>query len=107
MTYQDIFSMLQETHLPVAYNFFETPKTLPYIIFTFPTNNDFVADNSNYVEIVRVQIELYTERKSIPTERILEGVLKSHNCVYEKSSAWIESESMNVTYFEMEILING
>lgn len=107
MTYQDIFSMLQETHLPVAYNFFETPQTLPYIIFTFPTNNDFVADNSNYVEIVRVQVELYTERKSIPTERILEDVLKAHNCVYEKSSAWIESESMNVTYFEMEILING
>lgn len=107
MTYQEIFTMLQETNLPVAYDFFETEQQLPYIAFVYPSNNDFIADNSNYAEIVRIEVELYTERKSIPTEKILEAVLKSHNIVYTKTSMWLESESMNETIYEMEIAING
>lgn len=107
MTYQDIKTMLEETNLPVAYDFFETPQTLPYIAFTYPSNHDFEADNTNYAEIVHVEVELYTERKSIPTEKMLENILKSHNIVYTKTSVWLESESMNETLYEMEIVING
>ena len=106
MTYQEIFTMLQETNIPVAYNFFTEPPGLPFIVFTYPNNDDFLADNKNYVEIVNVNIQLYTERKSITTERILENVLKAHDLTYTKASLWLESEEMNETEYESEILIN-
>ncbi len=107
MTYQDIFSMLNETNMPVAYDHFDTPQTLPFVVFVYPNNNDFIADNSNYVEIVNVTIHLYTERKSIATERVLENVLKAHDLVYTKASVWVETEQMQETIYEVEILING
>ena len=56
MTYQEIFEALEETDLPVTYEAWSSPDAipaLPYIVFTYPQNNDLYADNTNYAEIVQ------------------------------------------------------
>ena len=107
MTYQEVFEMLKEANLPVAFNVFETRQELPYIIFTYPSNNDYMADNINFAEIVNCNIELYTERKSISMERTMERILKAHGLAYRKTSSWLDTEAMQYTLYETEILVNG
>lgn len=107
MTYQEIKAALEETGLPVVYNAWEIGHApeLPYIVFTYPNGNDFMADDQNYVEIVTVNIELYTNRKSPVLERQVETVLKRH-FQYVKESVWIEDEQMNETIYTTEVIIN-
>lgn len=108
MTYQDIKAALEQTGLPVVYNAWEIghAPALPYIVFTYPNNSDFMADDKNYVEIVALDVELYTKRKNIALEKQVEAVLKNY-FQYAKTSMWIESEQMNETIYQTEVIING
>lgn len=110
MTYEDIYNALMSTGLPVTYEFWESPDNippLPYIVFTYPRNNDFIADNNNYAEIVEVEVGLYTKRKSIAVERNVEQVLSSKLGPFFKTSEYVSNDSMQETLYTMEVLING
>ena len=106
MTYQDIQTKLERTGLPVVQNFWEIGHVpeLPYIVYTFPNNSDF---NANYVEIVGMEVELYTDTKEIDTEKAVEAVILAEFGPYDKTSSWISSEHMQQTIYSMEVIING
>ena len=108
MTYQEIKAALEETGLPVVYNAWEIghAPALPFIVFTYPNNNDFMADDQNYIEIVELNVELYAKRKNIALEKQVESVLKKY-FQYGKTSLWIEDEQMNEILYTTEVLING
>lgn len=108
MTYKEIYDALAETNLPVVYHHWEKGQVpdLPYIVFTYPNNNDFMADDKNYVEIVEVNVELYAKNKDIALEHTVEGVLGKY-FQYNKSSVWIEDEQMYETIYQTEVIING
>lgn len=109
MTYQDIQTKLERTGLPVVQNFWEIGHVpeLPYIVYTFPNNSDFNADNTNYVEIVGMEVELYTDTKDIQAEKAVEAVIRAQFGPYDKTSSWISSEHMQQTIYSMEVVING
>lgn len=109
MTYQDIQTKLERTGLPVVQNFWKIGQVpaLPYIVYTFPNNSDFNADNTNYVEIVGMEVELYTDTKEIEIEKAVEAVIKAEFGPYDKTSSWISSEDMQQTIYSMEVVING
>lgn len=110
MTYQEIYDALVSTGLPVTYEFWESPENvpaLPYIVFTYPGNNDFMADNTNYVEITQLEVGLYTKRKSIAVERNVEQVLKAHFGPFFKTSEYVSADSMHETLYTMEVAINA
>ena len=70
MTYKEIATMINGIGLPFTYNSF--PENIapdpPYIVFNYPENDDFGADNTNYVSIDVLNIELYTSNKDFQTE---------------------------------------
>lgn len=109
MTYKQVFDMLKTTNLSVVYNSWEigSVPALPYIVFTFPNNDDLFADNTNYQTIVQLNIELYSKNKDFTTEGTLETVLKSNGIPFQKSSVWIDSENLYQTLYTTEVLING
>lgn len=109
MTYDDIQTKLELTGLSVVYNFWEIGQVpaLPYIVYTFPNNSDFNADNDNYVEIVGMEVELYTNTKDIQTEKAVEAVIRAQFGPFDKTSNWISSEHMQQTIYSMEVVING
>ena len=96
MTYKEIASMIQTMGLPFAYRFFplEQAPQLPYIVFYYPQNDDFSADNINYVPKVNVNIELYTANKDFETESSVEAVLKQNGFYFEKSEYYLQTEQM-------------
>ena len=104
MTYTDIATMLTSIGLPYAYRFFPEKQvpSLPYIVFYYPNNDDFSADNENYVPIVSLNIELYTKNKDFATEEAVEAVLKENGFFYAKTEAYLPTERMYEVLYEMQ-----
>lgn len=96
MTYKEIASMISGIGYPYTYDSF--PNNIapapPYIVFNFPQNDDFAADNVNYVSIDVLNIELYTASKDFNAEAAVEAVLKSNGIFYQKSETYIRQENL-------------
>lgn len=109
MTRQEIADLFSPVNLPTTYEFWpigEAPD-LPYICYYFPDNDDFYADNENFVKIRRLNIELYTSTKDFTLEDTVEGILEANHLGYDKTSLYIEAEKMYQILYQTEVLING
>ena len=105
MTYQEFCKIIKETGLPFAYHHFaegESPEP-PFLIFLSSGENNFSADNYMYFSFKKLNIELYTDRKSPETEKKVEEILKKYQIFYNKSEIWIESEKLYEILYEMEV----
>lgn len=105
MSYEEIFEMMQEIGLPFAYHHFaegESPNP-PFVVYLSPGEITFSADNLMYHSFKRLDIELYTDKKSPETEQKVEEILHQHNIYYTKTETWIESERLYEVLYEMEV----
>mgnify|MGYP007012484715 CR=1 FL=1 len=96
MTHKEIATMISGMGLPYTYDSFPNniaPKA-PYIVFNFPQNDDFAADNINYVSIDTLNIELYTAEKDFTTEAAVEAVLTANGLFYSKTETYIRQENL-------------
>lgn len=106
MTYDAIAEMLEEAGLPLAYDHFaegESPDP-PFLIFLFPSSDNFSADGKVYQKIDALHIELYTDRKQPDVESRLETVLDRHGIFYEKTEVWINTERLYEVLYSTEVL---
>lgn len=105
MTIKEVLTMAEETGLPAAYDHFaegESPEP-PFLVFLFPSSDNFAADGKAYFKKTRLHFELYTDTKSPDTEEAVETVLDDHGLFYDKSEVWIPSESLYEVCYEMEV----
>ena len=109
MTYQGIAQMIETVGIPSAYYQFpeNSGQEPPFICFYYPNNNDFVADGENYVKVVQLVIELYTDNKDFSLETTLEAVLTEHGLVYTREETYIDSERMYLETYYTEVIINA
>lgn len=112
MTYEAIADMIASIGLPNAYDHFDPedknkPSGPPFICFLYPDNNDFVADDHNYVHVEQLVIELYTDNKDFDHETAIEDVLNGASLPFEKDSTWLDDERMYQTTYTTEVCING
>lgn len=109
MTYQEIYSALCETGIPVTLNRWDMPRIpdLPYIVFTYPQNNDLQADNINYAEIVVMEVGLYSKRKDIALEHSVEAVLNEHFGAFFKTSDYVPADAVQETLYTTEVAITN
>lgn len=90
MNVKSLNTLLKTLGYPVAYRVFQTPQTLPYIVFFMDDTDNEFADNSVYKQVNTWQVELYTEKKNPSLERSLEAILPPYN----KVEAYIDEERM-------------
>lgn len=111
MTYQEVFEMLDSISpdLPVTYYQWDegTTPSLPYLVFYYPSRNDFSADNKNYAKFTQLNIELYTDNKEFDLECMVEEALENADIYYTKEEQYIEDERMYEVLYMMEVLIDG
>lgn len=111
MTLSEIATMLAETKLDFCYYSYPVNQapSLPYLVYFFPGDDDFIADNSNYLDIRRLTIELYMELLDIDftIAKSVEDILKAHNLVYTVSNDVITSDQLYRVTFESEVIFNG
>lgn len=109
MTRREVADMLDEMRLPVAYYSFENSvsPTYPFIIYYYESSDDKIADDTNYVKIDTLRIELYAQQVDFDLEEALEDILNENGIVYSKDRAYISQEHSWETIYESEVIING
>lgn len=106
MTHNEVVAMLEEAHLPLAYDHFaegESPDP-PFLVFLFPSSDNFSADGQVYQKIDTLHIELYTDLKQPELESSIEAVLDRHGFFYNKTEVWIEEEKLYEVLYSTEIV---
>lgn len=90
MNVKSLNTLLKTLGIPVAYRVFQTPQTLPFIVFYLDDTDNEFADNSVYKKCNAWVVELYTEKKNPALERSLEAILPPWN----KIESYVDSEKM-------------
>lgn len=107
MTYQEIASMIDEIGYPNAYRAFDddSGQQPPFIVFYYPGDDDFSADDCNYQTIRPLIIEFYTDHKDFAGEKKIEDALKAHSISYSRDETYIQSERMHEVLYQTDIVI--
>ena len=96
MTIKELYKGLKLI-APTAFDHFVKPQTLPYIVYIVPNTTPMAADNTNLINVLTVQIELYTQVKDSALETSLESFLSF--TPFTKSEGYLtDSEMYMVTY---------
>ncbi|HEN0301684.1 TPA: hypothetical protein U3P08_001928 [Streptococcus agalactiae] len=106
MRFKDLFSVLKETKLPVAYHHFEeghSPRP-PFMVYLVADSDNLGADNWAYHKGLNVQIELYTTKKDLVIEETVESVLDTHRLYFDKVETYITSEKLYQTIYSITLL---
>ncbi|QRG66933.1 hypothetical protein [Brevibacillus choshinensis] len=109
MTQADLYLVLESLGLPVAYGQFESTENEPappppFITYQFSYSSDLIADNHNYVSIENFQIELYTAKKDLAAEKLVQDKLKELQLPYRKTEAWLDGEKLWQIIYEIQLL---
>lgn len=110
MTQAELLTALKSTGLPVAYSHFVSTPTSPapappFITYQFSGGADLMADNQNYAEISNFSIELYTVKKDLATEKLLQDVLKNLQLPYSKTlESWLDDEKMFQLIYDIQLI---
>lgn len=109
MTRAEIYTMLNAIGIPCVYHHFSegSGQQPPFICFYCPNDNDFLADNTNYVKVDALTVELYTDNKDFELEGRLEAALNGAGLVYTRFGEYIDSEKMYMQTYETEVFIDG
>lgn len=108
MTLEELKNILEATGFPVAYSHFvesensPLPNT-PFICYLCTYASNLSADNTTYFPMQNVQIELYTDKKDLLAESIVELVLNANEIPFATTEAFIESENMFQKIYEMRL----
>lgn len=101
-----LVEILDSTGFEIAYSDFkEKPKT-PFIAYLLSSTSSFMADNVEYLKIGQYRIELYTDEKNEVSQRKLEQAFEANEIIYEKDEAYIESERLFLTTYDIEWIIS-
>lgn len=109
MTTQEIATMVASIGIPYSYYQFPegTAEPCPFLCFYLGDSDDFLADNTNYVRIENLTIELYTDFTDFALERQIEERLNANELVFSKTRTWIDTEKMTMVTYESEVILNG
>jgi len=65
---------------------------LPFICYLVTGSDNFKADSQVYKSIIEVDIELYTEKKDLQSERKIENALNNAGISWDKTEEYIDDE---------------
>lgn len=101
----EIIAILTEMNIPFAYDHFAEGKSPepPFVCFLLPGSDNFSADGVVYHKISELRLELYTDKKDLPSEQAVEAVLDEHGFFYNKTEVWIDSEKLYEVLYSFDI----
>lgn len=92
MTLAQFVELFEDCGMPIAFDHFKTPQTLPYLVYIVTTNDGFAADNKTFHIVPELQLELYTEQKDMDKEATVEAIIDDF--YYTKEEEYLDDEQM-------------
>lgn len=105
MTIQELAALLDGLGVPwvnTAYEPDEAPP-LPYIVLVGGDSDPQYADGIAWTDDAEYRIELYTKRRDYPLEHAIRDALDGAGLAYERYTAWIDAEKMQVAVFTVTV----
>lgn len=103
MTHEKLLEILAPVGIPWAYHHWENPPAPPYGVYLDGTYDTFYADNSNYVNAREIRLEVYSTVRNPALDAKVEAALTAAGITYEADFAFIESEGLYESIFEIEV----
>ena len=108
MNLEELKAILDSTGFPVAYHSFIESENSPlpqppFIVYLCTYSTNLSADNITYFPIQNVQIELYTDKKDLLAESIVEMVLNANEIPFATTESFIEAENMFQKIYEVRL----
>ena len=103
MTQAEVYQVLQGSGIPFAYHHWEKPPKLPWGVYLIENENKFYADGEMYYHIASYLVELYTEKKDLEKEWLIDQVLQGAGISYAKSGSYISGQKLYQTIYEFEV----
>lgn len=107
MTKTEVANIANAIGIPWCYDHFIEDPDPPYLVYYYPSENDFVADGENYVNIRSLTFELFTKKVDFDLEEDFEDELKAAGIVWVKSTDYLDDEKLYQITYETEVIING
>lgn len=109
MNLVELVQLLKATGLPVAYSHFKATEispapSPPFITYLEFDSSNFHADNKTYKQIRNINIELYTNKKDLESEKKIEDLLDANDIPYETSSAYIKEQDLFQKTYEIGVI---
>lgn len=109
MTLEELHLILQAAGFPVAYSHFVESDNSPlpdppFITYLITYSSNLSADDQVYKQIQNVQIELYTDKKDLEAESILEEILNANDLPFATTETYIESEALFQKIYEVRLI---
>ena len=104
MKHKDIYDLLKTLNIPVAYNHFDSNKTInpPFVVYREVAPDTFKADGITYYRPYNFEIELITEKKDVVLEKTIEELLTNNNIPYDiDSEVWDEDEKIYHNFYNI------
>lgn len=104
MKAKDVYTMLKTLNIPVAYDHFESNKTVspPFIVYRETDVDTFKADGITYYRDYNYEIELITEKKDTDLQEELEELLTNNKLPYDlQSELWDNTEKIYHNIYEI------
>lgn len=104
MKARDVYTMLKTLKIPVAYDHFESNKTVspPFIVYRETDVDTFKADGISYYRDYNYEIELITEKKDTDLQEELETLLTNNKLPYDlQSELWDNTEKIYHNIYEI------
>ncbi|MGR6765355.1 hypothetical protein ACU1JV_26665 [Paenibacillus sp. T2-29] len=109
MEQSELFVELKSLGMPATYSHFTVTEknpapAPPFITFQFAYSSDMIADNKNYLEISNFQVELYTTKKDLASEKKVQDKLKELDLPYSKLESWLDDEKLYQILYEIQLI---
>jgi len=104
MDHKEMFKLLKQLCIPVAYDHFSDNKVTkpPFMAYREQPQSNFRADNIIYSVFPNYEIELVTSKKDVELEKRLSSLLTEHNISYEKTNEiWDNQEKIYHIFYEI------
>lgn len=105
MTEKQLADIIKSFGVAWRYNHFTKTPAPPYVVYSFPNDDDLYADGINYVNKRKLLIELFTLDES-ETDTI-EATLTQNGFAWYKARDFLNDENLYQITYESEVLING
>lgn len=102
--YKTIYDLLKTLNIPVAYDHFDSNKTIqpPFVVYRELSVDTFKADNKSIYRDYNFEIELITIKKDATIQGQIESLLIENNIPYDISAeVWDDDEKIYHNFFEI------
>ena len=104
MTHKQIYDLLKTLNIPVAYDHFDTNKSVmpPFVVYREIGADTFKADDITYHRPYEFEIELVTDIKDVALQKSIEDLLTNNKIPYDVyDDVWDEEEKIYHNFYEI------